>query len=299
MKDNPKKDHSKKNTSKPSKESTNTLIDELLPALQLAIETEGRSAIKYSKKLLKKLWRAFWCFVAFTFFIPLALIILDLVFKKGWLTGIAGIILSLTLTCLLFQPLYLGISGIIGAVLAKKLRIKEMVESFAGGAIAYLNIVLSVLLWELIVVVYLTIIPIWINPRALQVMIMGSILVSLMSYCWGYNFGRVRYIAFLLVISAMARATFSCLFPETAEAIREKKGLIDIIMAGCVRSQSLAKLTGNQKNGISPENKKAFTQTPRQLEKPLPTLSPKDQKDKNETSKQIDDLVEKDFKKPF
>lgn len=297
MENNPKKENPKQNTSKTFKKSTATLIDELLPALQLAIETEGKSAFKYSKKLLKKLWRAFWCYVAFAFFIPLFLIILDLVFKKGWLTGIAGIILSLTLTCLLFKPLYLGISGIIGAVLAKKLRIKELVESFAGGAIAYLNIVLSVLLWELIVVIYLIVIPVWVNPQALLVMAMGSILVGLMSYCWGYNFDRVRKIAFLLVISAMIRATASCLLPQTAQAINEEKTQIDPWLAGCVRSQSLAKMMDPKVNEAN--NKRMFNPPLEQPKKLPPALPLKDQKEKNETAKQIDNIIDQDFKKLF
>jgi hypothetical protein len=188
--------------------------------------------------------RYFWhlCLLAlFAILMPIFMVALDITLDIAWLTALAGVLLALILGILLLRPVYMAIALVLGVswqVIHLRLHPGTAIDVGIAWAKTHLNIVAGVLLWELLIVFYLTVFPTSQNPRALPIVALCALLLALMGYYWGMKGIGFRKIIFSFVVIFMIFQTSSFVFPNAARAIGNKFPGWDNALTEWVKSPS-------------------------------------------------------------
>jgi hypothetical protein len=162
--------------------------------------------------------------------IPVFAVLLDLILKRGWITALAGVILALALIPLLIRPIYLALVAVIGiAWEVIHFRIKGTPDSAAKFGEGYLRVVMKVLWWELIIIFYLSIFPVWNYPQAIPLVALCVTIIILMIPRF------FEKVILPVVIFVFLAETMFFTLPQTAMAIREKIPAVDKTIAGWIQ----------------------------------------------------------------
>ena len=173
----------------------------------------------------RRFWRQFLELAAATIIIPVFLICLDFYFKTGWPTALAGMLLAGTLTVLLFKPVYIGLSALIGVVWElSHLRVRTAPDIAVKFGESYLRIVAGILLWELIICVYLSFVPIWTAPTLVPKVALLAAVLALTGIVWGLRGVITKRLIVGIVGMLFIIFTISFFIPKTSQAVKEKGG---------------------------------------------------------------------------
>jgi hypothetical protein len=140
--------------------------------------------------------------------------------------AILGIIIATILLILLsvWIPLAALIGAAIGTLRGITVNINELIklpekitDSSLKYAHSYLDLLLAVLMWELIVTFFLSVVPFWNNLRAMVMIILCSLLFALMTKKWG---GKTWYksVVYTVVTLMFVIEISACFFPNTVHA---------------------------------------------------------------------------------
>lgn len=214
---------------------------EFIPAIWLAATHEIPDTVNYLRNQIgphaRHYWHIFLWLAVLAIATPLILVALDLIFKAGWLTAMAGLALALFLAVLLIRPIYFGLAVLLGVVWSLlHFQIKGTVDTGIKWAKSYISVITAFLLWELLIVFYLSIFPVWNNPRALPIVTLCALVLALMIYVWGFKGAWFRRLAYVFVIFVLIFETFSFVFPKTSGAMNDKRPKLDEKMAKWVES---------------------------------------------------------------
>ncbi len=164
-------------------------------------------------------------------FIPLVSIGIALILKVQWLIPITGILMSLLLAILLFRPVYFGIASALGAV-SSILHWKNPIDGGLEWAKKLLNFFLSILLWELCLVLFLSVAHIENNPKAIPIILLSGIIIGLFSWIHGRSGKLFRGLAYLFVFFVLIFEIGTLVLPKTANATAKTRGKLDDKLAG-------------------------------------------------------------------
>lgn len=233
-------------------ETLRAIFTEFIPALWLAISHEGPDAVNYLERQIgpraMRLWHTFLWLVIIAVGVPICLIGLAVLTKAGWLIALIGILLACFLAIMLFRPVYLGLTVLLGAIWnLLSLRLKGTPDAGIKWAKAFINIVGAFLLWELLIIFFISIFPVWNNLRALPIIALGSILLTLMVSIWDFGGNVFRRLSYIFVIIVVIFEVFSLVLPKTTNAISEKRPGLDKKLAGWIKNPHLPSLKGTSK----------------------------------------------------
>jgi hypothetical protein len=223
------------------KEFIKTFFEDFLPALWLAISRKGpqktEELVDWIKPRAKKIWGCFLVLALILINVMIVSLDLSLLFEAGWIAALAGVILALTLMIVMFKPVYLGLAILLG--ITWEILHLEIEKAFKTGlryGKLYLDIGLGILLWELIVLAYISIFPVWNNPQALPVLALFSLLAGLMIYVWKFERTFFRKFAYRFVVVILILETLSFFFPLTSQAINKKMPAVDRKISDSIRA---------------------------------------------------------------
>lgn len=184
----------------------------------------------------RRFWRQFLVLAAATILIPIFLIGFDFYFKTGWPTALAGMLLAGALTIILFKPIYIGLAALIGVVWElSHLRIRTAPDVAVKFGESYLRMIAGLLLWELIICVYLSFVPIWTNPTAVPKIALLAAVLALTGVVWGLKGLITKRLIVGIVGMLFIIFTISFFIPKTSQAVKEKGGKWDEKIAGWVK----------------------------------------------------------------
>ncbi len=223
------------------KEFIKAFFEDFLPAIWLAVFQKGPQKmdklVKWVKPRAKKIWKCFLVLALILIIIPIVAVDLALLFKAGWIAALIGTLLALILMVLFFKPVYLGLAALLGITWeVLYLRIKEAPKTGVRYGKLYLDIGLGILLWELIILSYISIFPVWNNPQALPVLALFSLLAGLMVYVWKFEKIFFRKFAYRFVVLVLIVETLSFFFPLTSQAINKKMPVVDRKISNSIKA---------------------------------------------------------------
>lgn len=209
---------------------------EFLPAIWLAMSAETNSFITWLRPRARRLWTNVKIILGVILGLPVLAVILDLIAETGWITALTGLITAIALGAILIQPIYPALALLIGALWAiVNLRISFVPKTAIEFGEKYLKAVAAILLWELIIIFYLSIVPVWQNPKALPLVALSAFVAILMAYVWDFKGRFFKGFALFCVVAVLVIKTLSFYYPLTSEAINEKTPKIDETMAEYIR----------------------------------------------------------------
>jgi hypothetical protein len=133
------------------------------------------------------------------------------------------------------------------------LNVKGTADVGTKWAKAYINIVGGFLLWELLVIFFISVFPIWNNLAALPIIALCSVLLPLMISIWGLG-GRIfRRAAYLFVLFVLIFEIGSLAFPLSGKAVIAKRPKMDEKMAKWIENPSLPKLPSKAQAELPPK----------------------------------------------
>jgi hypothetical protein len=126
---------------------------------------------------------------------------------------------------------WIPLAGVIG--MAAEIVQGKWKTSLQGGAKwaeGWLKIALGILLWQLILSFFLSVVPYWNAPARVPIMALSALLFILTSYLWGSGKGY-RKIIRGSVITIFALNVVFCFWPATAKAVATRLDKADSITA--------------------------------------------------------------------
>lgn len=143
--------------------------------------------------------------------------------KQDWLITTSGLLIGIATATIL------GLATPLGAL---AVRFSEEVKSVGN----YLRIVGGILLWELLLTLYFSVVPISNNPRAIILVILITFIVALFWAVYGISPSPHRIYA--SVVSVFLITTLSLFFPKTFAATIGLRVRLDEKLATCLTSLS-------------------------------------------------------------
>ncbi len=220
-----------------------------LPALWLAIGQETNNLITWLQPRAERIWLGLRVIITIILCLPLLAVGLDLAFKVTWITALTGLITALLLGILMIQPVYLGLSLLIGVLWEIiNFRVRTISSNAMQFGERYLKLVSAILLWELIIVFYLSVFPVWRNPRALPLVALSSLIIVLMIYVWGFKGRGFQRFALFFASVVLIWNTLGFVFPLSTQAVSEKGPSWDKEIAEWIRNPTTksGKITRNR-----------------------------------------------------
>lgn len=195
----------------------------LLPAFWMALRRGLNDLVIWVKPHAKKLWKTIIILVIIVVGIPIVATTISVAFQAKWFTSLIGIILALTLTVFMLKPFYLAAALLIGIVWElTHFNVVTISDKVRDTGKIYLDIVLIILLWELIIVFYVAIFPVWNNLRAIPIVAMCALILCLITYVWGFNKEPLRKLVWIIVATVFVIQTLSFCWPKTTKAVSKK-----------------------------------------------------------------------------
>jgi len=151
--------------------------------------------------------------------IPLLSFLIALVFQAPWLTAMTSLPLIIILFLAMVQRAYLA--ALIGfAWGAYRLGERATDDAIKFGK-WFLDFTLGVMLWELVMLLYISHVPIWRQPSRFPLIILYSLLLTTIMLYFGIKSKWFWRLLRLFLILALIWQTVSLFLPETSETILE------------------------------------------------------------------------------
>jgi len=167
-------------------------------------------------------------------------------FLLGWIfdTGIFNAMVGLLIApiILIILTWWTPLAGVIGmAAEVVQGRFKSALQGGVKWAEGWMNIALGVLLWQLIVSFFFSVVPYWNAPSRVPIIALCALLIVLTSHLWGSN-KLYRKVIRYSVIFVFAVNTIFCFVPATAKAISARWDKADSTIARKVERSGIVQL---------------------------------------------------------
>jgi len=182
---------------------------------------------------------AFWGMIA-VLVLNLAGFILGWIFETGIFSAIAGLLIAPIILIILawWTPLA-GVIGIAAEVVHG--RFASVLEGGAKWAEGWMKIALGILMWQLIISLFLSVVPYWNAPSRVPLIALSALLILLTSYIWGGG-KTYRKVIRGSVIAIFALNILFCFWPATAKAVATRLDKADSTTARQVERGGIVRL---------------------------------------------------------